>query len=55
MCEDADFGGVPIIACADHLGREREMLLVGCLTSQQHASVSQERICSDNINSGSSI
>ena len=23
-------------------------LLVGCLTSQQHASVSQERICSDN-------
>ena len=27
---------------------EREMLLfVGCLTSQQHASVSQGRICSD--------
>ena len=28
----------------------REMLLfVGCLTSQQHASVSQGRICSDNF------
>ena len=25
------------------------MLLVGCLTSQQHASVSQGRICSDNF------
>ena len=24
-------------------------LLVGCLTSQQHASVSQGRICSDNV------
>ena len=24
-------------------------LLVGCLTSQQHASVSQGRICSDNL------
>ena len=24
------------------------MLFVGCLTSQQHASVSQGRICSDN-------
>ena len=29
--------------------RERESLLVGCLTSQQHASVSQGRICSDNF------
>ena len=26
-----------------------KMLLVGCLTSQQHASVSQGRICSDNF------
>ena len=26
-----------------------EDLFVGCLTSQQHASVSQERICSDNF------
>ena len=26
-----------------------ECLLVGCLTSQQHASVSQGRICSDNF------
>ena len=26
-----------------------EMLLVGCLTSQQHASVSQGRICSDDF------
>ena len=25
------------------------LLLVGCLTSQQHASVSQGRICSDNF------
>ena len=31
-------------------GYEDEMLLViGCLTSQQHASVSQGRICSDNL------
>ena len=29
--------------------QELEMLLVGCLTSQQHASVSQGRICSDNF------
>ena len=29
--------------------REREMLFVGCLTSQQHARVSQGRICSDNF------
>ena len=27
--------------------QEREMSVVGCLTSQQHASVSQGRICSD--------
>ena len=36
-----------------HLGSEltRRLvcLLVGCLTSQQHASVSQGRICSDNF------
>ena len=30
-------------------GEESELLLVGCLTSQQHASVSQGRICSDNF------
>ena len=29
--------------------QERDCLLVGCLTSQQHASVSQGRICSDNF------
>ena len=29
--------------------RSQRMLLVGCLTSQQHASVSQGRICSDNL------
>ena len=29
--------------------RIRLILLVGCLTSQQHASVSQGRICSDNF------
>ena len=42
----------------EHLGRkavgemsskEEHCLLVGCLTSQQHASVSQGRICSDNF------
>ena len=26
-----------------------KLLLVGCLTSQQHASISQGRICSDNF------
>ena len=30
-------------------GGGRELLLVGCLTSQQQASVSQGRICSDNL------
>ena len=28
---------------------DEELLFVGCLTSQQHASVSQGRICSDNF------
>ena len=28
---------------------EKDSLFVGCLTSQQHASVSQGRICSDNF------
>ena len=28
---------------------QRLLLFVGCLTSQQHASVSQGRICSDNF------
>ena len=28
---------------------DKKCLLVGCLTSQQHASVSQGRICSDNF------
>ena len=27
--------------------RERERVVVGCLMSQQHASVSQGRVCSD--------
>ena len=31
------------------LVRFGRLLLVGCLTSQQHASVSQGRICSDNF------
>ena len=35
-------------ACIDLLGRA-VCLLVGCLTSQQHASVSQGRICTDNF------
>ena len=30
---------------------EKMLLLVGCLTSQQHASVSQGRICSDKFTS----
>ena len=30
-------------------GEEQRMLFVGSLTSQQHASVSQGRICSDNF------
>ena len=30
-------------------GGERDWLVVGCLTSQQHASVSQGRICTDNF------
>ena len=30
-------------------GAALELLLVGCLTSQQHASVSQGRICTDNF------
>ena len=34
---------------AVQLRRGRVCLLVGCLTSQQHASVSQGRICSDNF------
>ena len=32
-----------------HICRSAGVLLVGCLTSQQHASVSQGRICSDNF------
>ena len=31
------------------VNEEAELLLVGCLTSQQQASVSQGRICSDNF------
>ena len=31
------------------LVEHRVCLLVGCLTSQQHASVSQGRICTDNF------
>ena len=29
--------------------QDRDMLFVGCLTSQQHASIPQGRICSDNF------
>ena len=35
-------------AFSRHSKEDEEMLFVGCLTSQQHASVSQGRICSDN-------
>ena len=31
------------------LSVRKEVLFVGCVTSQQHASVSQGRICSDNF------
>ena len=33
----------------EHRRTRRMLLLVGCLMSQQHASVSQGRICSDNF------
>ena len=36
-----------LYACVNCLSED--CLLVGCLTSQQHASVSQGRICSDNF------
>ena len=35
------------LMCTKHSGKN--CLLVGCLTSQQHASVSQGRICTDNF------
>ena len=35
--------------CAQGSHRHEVCLLVGCLTSQQHASVSQGRICTDNF------
>ena len=40
-----------IFASADYVMEETEKdcLFVGCLPSQQHASVSQGRICSDNF------
>ena len=31
------------------MGKPKDLLSVGCLTSQQHASVSQGRICLDNF------
>ena len=45
---------IPLYSC-DRLDREnynvrrKDCLLVGCLTSQQHANVSQGRICTDNF------
>ena len=33
----------------DQLTKQNTGVLVGCLRSQQHASVSQGRICSDNL------
>ena len=35
--------------CCRQLPGHKACLFVGCLTSQQHASVSQGRICSDNV------
>ena len=37
------------IAMQINITKEAVCLLVGCVTSQQHASVSQGRICSDNF------
>ena len=37
-----------IVSCSQSLESQRD-LFVGCLRSQQHASVSQGRICSDNF------
>ena len=48
--------GLPVASCAGRLGdlvvrrpTLRGGLFVGCLASQQHASVSQERFCTDNF------
>ena len=40
---------VVLLSVTVHLSIIRDCLLVGCLTSQQQASVSQGRICSDNF------
>ena len=48
--EDEGGGGVRVGGGGwKELGWERRSLFVGCLTSQQRASVSQGRICSDNF------
>ena len=39
-------GGLEFLVCGQN---SVKVLFVGCLTSQQHASVSQGRICSDNF------
>ena len=38
-----------VLSLLPELEQKQLCLLVGCLTSQQHASVSQGRICSDNF------
>ena len=40
-------GSIQVHVCHDTRGEL--LLLVGCLTSQQHATVSQGRICTDNF------
>ena len=42
-------GGGGEVRGEGHYYYSRESLLAGCLTSQQHASASQGRICSDNL------
>ena len=44
-------GGLSILWCLTSISRDGFvcLLFVGCLTSQQHASVSQGRICTDNF------
>ena len=47
--DDDDDDDVEISSKWDAGGADDVCLFVGCLTSQQHASVSQGRICSDNF------
>ena len=41
--------GLGVMESRESILGQEQLLLVGCLTSQQHASVSQGRICTDNL------